>query len=425
MLSSVARRGTLKRFACLLLLGLVAAVRPAWAQVGSDRYASIVVDAATGNVLSAANPDEYRFPASLTKMMTLYMLFEAVRDRRVTFQQYVPVSPTASAMPPTKLGLLPGSLITVEQAVLGLVTKSANDAAAALGEMLGGDEERFAQMMTLRARALGMSRTSFQNASGLPDWNQVTTARDMAVLARHLLQDFPQYYHYFSTPAFAYGGRYIRNHQALLTSYPGADGLKTGYTDASGFNVVTSAVRGDTRLIGVVLGAGSSSERNGHMASLMDMGFDRMGVPPVYMARREPAFRVPTLVSAAQAAPAYAAPSYAAQSYSAPYYAAPTYAAPAYAAPAYGAPRAAARVVARGRGGYRTAALPARAVRPHEPRFAEPRYAEPRPRAERAAAPARVNAPVSRVRPAAAALPQVVRPGATRTAHQGPGRYPG
>jgi D-alanyl-D-alanine carboxypeptidase len=158
-------------------------------------------------------------------------------------------------------------------------------------------------MMTMRARALGMSRTTFRNASGLPDWNQVTTAADMAVLARHLITDFPGFYHYFSTPYFIYGGRFVHNHQSLLTSYYGADGLKTGYTDASGFNVVTSAVRGDTRLIGVVLGAASSGERNGHMASLLDQGFDRMGVPlPSFAAiRHEPALRLPALISVAQA----------------------------------------------------------------------------------------------------------------------------
>ena len=284
------------------LLAVVAAhPGAAQAQVGSDRYSSIVIDAASGNVLSAVNPDELRFPASLTKMMTLYLLFEGLRDRRVTLGQYVPVSAAASSMSPTKLGLLPGSLITVEQCILGLVTKSANDAAAALGELLGGDEERFAQMMTLRARGLGMTRTTFRNASGLPDWNQVTTAADMAVLARHLVTDFPNFYHYFSTPYFVYGGRLVHNHQSLLTSYYGADGLKTGYTDASGFNVVTSALRGDTRLIGVVMGASSSGERNSQMASLLDQGFDRMGVPLPSLVALRPAVRMPALISVAQA----------------------------------------------------------------------------------------------------------------------------
>ena len=278
--------------------------RPAFAQVGSDRYASIVVDAASGDVLSAANADEYRFPASLTKMMTLYMLFEALRDRRLSLTQPVPVSPWAASMSPSKLGLLPGTLITVEQAVLGLVTKSANDAAAALGELMGGDEERFAQMMTLRARALGMTRTTFRNASGLPDWGQVTTARDMALLARHLIQDFPSYYWYFSVPSFVFQGRTIMGHQHMLQTYPGADGLKTGYIEASGFNVVTSALWGSTRLVGVVLGAGSGWERDQHMASLLDQGFERMGVPMLTARRDVPSpFGLNGFAGVAQAAP--------------------------------------------------------------------------------------------------------------------------
>ena len=274
------------------------------AQIGSDRYASIIIDAGTGDVLSAVNADEYRFPASLTKLMTIYMLFEALRDRRIALSQPVPVSPWAASMIPTKLGLLPGTMITVEQALLGLVTKSANDAAAALGELMGGDEDRFAQMMTLRARALGMTRTTFRNASGLPDWSQVTTARDMAILARHLIQDFPLYYWYFSVPSFSFQGRTIMNHQHMLQNYPGADGLKTGYIEASGFNVVTSAVHSDTRLIGVVLGAASGWERDQHMAVLLDQGFEREGVP-VLMARHDPAppLRTGQFISLGQAAP--------------------------------------------------------------------------------------------------------------------------
>ena len=289
---------------CLAILSGLAA-GAARAQVGSDRYASIVIDANSGTILSAINADEYRFPASLTKMMTIYMLFEAVRDRRLSFADYVPVSAWASSMPPTKLGLPPGSAITVEQALLGLVTKSANDAAAALGEMIGGDEDRFAQMMTLRARAMGMTRTTFRNASGLPDWAQVTTARDMAILARHLIQDFPAQYHYFSTPYFQFRGRNVYNHQRLLQNYPGADGLKTGWIEASGYNVVTSAVRGDVRLIGVVLGAASGGERDLHMAGLLDQAYERMGVS--VMLARAPA-RMPAFIGAAHAAPAQRAP---------------------------------------------------------------------------------------------------------------------
>jgi D-alanyl-D-alanine carboxypeptidase len=207
-------------------------------------------------------------------------------------------------MSPTKLGLLPGTYITVEQALLGLVTKSANDAAAAFGELMGGDEERFAQMMTLRARALGMTHSTFRNASGLPDWSQVTTARDLAILSRHLVQDFPLYYWYFSVPSFMFQGRTILNHQRMLQTYPGADGLKTGYIDASGFNVVTSAMRSDTRLIGVVLGAASGWERDQHMAFLLDQGFERLGVP-VLIARHDasPSSRLNQFISVAEAAP--------------------------------------------------------------------------------------------------------------------------
>jgi D-alanyl-D-alanine carboxypeptidase len=251
----------------------------AQAQIGSDRYASIVVDAASGKILEAANPDAPRHPASLAKLMTLYMTFEALRDRRITLDTPVPVSAHAASMEPTKLGLLPGMHLTVQQAILGLVTKSANDAAAALGELLGGSEDRFAQMMTLRARALGMANTTFTNASGLPDPNQWTTARDLAVLARHLVTDFPGEYHYFSTPSFVFHGCTIYNHDGMLRSYPGADGMKTGYTEASGHNLITSAVRDGVRLIGVVLGAGSNGERDIHMAALLNQGYDEMDVP--------------------------------------------------------------------------------------------------------------------------------------------------
>jgi len=279
------------------LLGALLAPLAARAQIGSDRYSSIVIDAGTGRVLSAMNADDERYPASLTKMMTLYMLFEALRDNRVSLDQLVPVSEHAASMAPTKLGLTPGTRITVEQAVLGLVTKSANDAASALGELMGGGEERFAEMMTLRARALGMTHTQFRNASGLPDFNQVTTARDMAILARHLVQDFPDQYHYFSTPSFVFRGHLIPNHDPMLRAYPGADGLKTGYIDASGHNLVTSALRANVRLIGVVLGARSNGERDLDMRAQLDDGFERLDVPPIRMA-----VHLPELIPAAEAA---------------------------------------------------------------------------------------------------------------------------
>jgi D-alanyl-D-alanine carboxypeptidase len=287
---------------CLLAAAslLVLAVPHARAQIGSARYSSIVVDASSGEVLEDMNADQPRHPASLTKMMTLYLTFEALRDRRISLTQIVPVSGHAASMEPSKLGLLPGSRLTVEEAVLGLVTKSANDAASALGELLGGSEDRFAQMMTLRARALGMSRTTFENASGLPDPEQWTTARDLAVLARRLINDFPGFYRYFSTPSFTWHRQVIFNHDNLLRTYPGADGLKTGYTDASGHNLVTSAMRGGVRLIGVVLGAASNGERDIHMTALLDQGFEQMDVPisrkPVQLVSRV------TLISTAHAA---------------------------------------------------------------------------------------------------------------------------
>lgn len=280
-------------------LGL-AGVEQAAAQIGSDRYSSIVVDATTGSVLEAANPDAPRHPASLTKLMTLYMAFEALRDRRVTMDELVPVTTHAASMEPSKLGLVPGTRLTVEEAILGLVTKSANDAAAALGELLGGSEDRFAQMMTLRARALGMSHTTFTNASGLPDPDQWTSARDLATLGRRLISDFPGYYPYFGTRSFTFRRRVIFNHDRMLKSYPGADGMKTGYTVASGHNLVTSAVHGGVRLIGVVLGAASNPERDAHMAVLLDQGFEELDVPPER--RTMVAGRLPTLVSTAHAA---------------------------------------------------------------------------------------------------------------------------
>ncbi len=287
--------------ACVAALFAVAlAAAPAHAQIGSERYSSIVIEAATGNVLFTASADERRHPASLTKMMTLYMVFEALRDRRITLNQPVRISAHAASQSPTKLGLVPGARITVEEAILGLVTKSANDAAAAIGEMLGGGENRFAQMMTLRARALGMTRTTFRNASGLPDPEQVTTARDMSLLGRRLIQDFPVEYRYFATPSFRFRGRVFFNHDRMLESYPGTDGIKTGYIDASGYNLVSSAVRGNVRLIGVVMGASRAGERDHHMIGLLDQGFSRLDVP--LAPRAAPPPRIAGLMASAGAA---------------------------------------------------------------------------------------------------------------------------
>jgi D-alanyl-D-alanine carboxypeptidase len=282
--------------------GLVPGLAPrlASAQIGSARYSSIIVDNGSGRVIEAANADAPRYPASLTKLMTLYMAFEALRDHRIALGQRVPVSGRAASMEPSKLGLVPGTYFTVSDAILAIVTKSANDAACALGELIGGgDEDRFAQMMTLRARALGMTNSTFRNASGLPDPDQITTARDLALLAHHLIQDFPDQYHYFSEPVFYFHGQAIPNHDRMLTAYEGADGLKTGYTQAAGHNLVTSALRGQVRLIGVVMGARSNPERDAHMANLLDDGFEQLGVPVTRHAA--PRFRMPSLIASAEA----------------------------------------------------------------------------------------------------------------------------
>jgi D-alanyl-D-alanine carboxypeptidase len=263
--------------AAFCVAGLTA--KPAHAQyVG--QVSSFVMDANSGQVLQQYNPDLQRYPASLTKLMTLYLAFQALRDNRIALDQAVPVSPHAASMEPSKLGLMPGTYVTVEQAILALVTKSANDAACALGEMLAsGNEQRFGQMMTQQARLLGMSNTTFRNASGLPDPEQVSTARDFATLAQHLIRDFPEQYRYFAVPAFMFHGRYIGNHDPMLRVYPGADGLKTGYTADAGHNLVSSAIRGNIRLIGVVLGARTNPQRTAMMANLLDAGFQQEGVP--------------------------------------------------------------------------------------------------------------------------------------------------
>lgn len=295
--SAASRLGAV--LATIILCG-VGTVRPATAQIGSERYSAIVTDARTGAVLMAANPDEPRYPASLTKMMTLYLTFEALRDGRISLSTPVPVSYSAASMPPSRLGLTAGMTLTVEEAILALVTKSANDAAAALGEFLGGgSEQRFAQMMTLKARALGMTHTTFRNASGLPDLDQVSTARDMALLGRRLLQDFPDRYSYFSTPHFVFRGRTLWNHNRLLQEYDGADGIKTGYVNDSGFNLVASAQRDGVRLVAAVFGGRTGRERDRHMMALLDRGFAASGVAPREMVARR---ATPGILASAHAA---------------------------------------------------------------------------------------------------------------------------
>ncbi|CAH2603671.1 D-alanyl-D-alanine carboxypeptidase [Rhodovastum atsumiense] len=273
---------------------LILALVLAWPATARASPSFIVIDADSGDTLLARDAWQLRHPASLTKVMTLYLTFEAMQAGRLTPGRVVPVSPRAAAMEPTRLNLRPGMRVTVEDCVLGMVTRSANDAAAAMGELLGGSESAFAARMTQRARALGMRDTVFRNASGLPDPAQVTTAADMALLARHILIRFPDRYRYFATTSFRFRGETVFSHNRLLASYPGADGLKTGYTRASGFNVVTSAQRGGVRLIGVVLGADTAAGRDELMAELLDAGFARM-----QMDRPAP---VPPLIASARAA---------------------------------------------------------------------------------------------------------------------------
>jgi D-alanyl-D-alanine carboxypeptidase len=235
----------------------------------SPQFSSIIVDGNSGAILSSNNPDGSRHPASLTKIMTLYLLFERLDAGKMNLDTEMSVSEHASEQAPTKLGLRPGQTIRVEDAIKGLVTRSANDAAVVIAEAIGGDEDDFAKLMTHKARALGMTRTVYRNASGLPDDDQVTTARDQSTLGRAIQDRFPRYYRYFSTTTFNYHGQSIRNHNHLLGNVEGVDGIKTGYTRASGFNLVTSMRRGNRHLVGVVMGGRSGSSRDAIMRNLL------------------------------------------------------------------------------------------------------------------------------------------------------------
>lgn len=268
----------------VLVLGLVlaaGAINPAAAR---PSRATMVVDWQTGRVISAYNPDKLHAPASLTKVMTLYLVFEALADKRLKINQALRISRRAQYARPSRLGLRAGGTITVRQAILALVTKSANDAAVVLAEALGGSEAKFARMMTAKARSLGMRRTTFRNASGLPARGQLSTARDLAVLARAIISKYPQHYQYFSTRAFVYRGRVYRNHNRLLGRYPGVDGLKTGYVRASGYNLIVSARnKAGRRVIAVVLGGRSGRDRDRRMTAMLNKSF---GKQPVYAAAK-------------------------------------------------------------------------------------------------------------------------------------------
>jgi D-alanyl-D-alanine carboxypeptidase len=264
--------------AAALILTVAFALAPKDAHA---KYASLVIDAETGEVLHAVNADTRNYPASLTKMMTIYKIFEAVESGRWSMNTRLRMSRRAARQPASKLGLAAGKTISVREAILALAIKSANDIAVAVGENYSGTERKFALEMTATARRLGMNRTTFRNASGLPNRGQLSTARDMAKLARALLRDFPQYYHFFSRTRFDFAGKSHKTHNKLLLSYEGADGFKTGYIRASGFNLVTSAKRDGRRLIGVIFGANSSSARNKLMSKFLDRSFAKLGSAPV------------------------------------------------------------------------------------------------------------------------------------------------
>ncbi|WP_157038050.1 MULTISPECIES: D-alanyl-D-alanine carboxypeptidase family protein [Chelativorans] len=236
----------------------------------NPKYAGIVIDAKTGQVLYEDSADELRYPASLTKMMTLYLVFESMAAGRISKSTSITFSKNASAEPPTKLGVPAGKSITVEQAILALITRSANDAATAIAEKLGGSEESFARMMTAKARQLGMKSTTFRNAHGLPNNAQKTTARDMARLGIALREHYPQYYDYFSTRSFVFSGKKINGHNNLLGRVKGADGIKTGYINASGFNLVSSVSTGGRQIVAVVMGGKTARSRDAHMVSLIE-----------------------------------------------------------------------------------------------------------------------------------------------------------
>ncbi len=305
---------------------LLAALSVAPAPVeAKPKYAALVMDKYSGRVLFSRNADSYRYPASLTKIMTLYIVFEELAQENITLKTKWPVSSYAAGQAPSKLGLDPGDTISVENAILALVTKSANDVAVVIAEGIEGSEREFAKRMTETARRMGMARTTFRNPHGLPDKRQVTTARDMATLAQRVMDDFPQYYSFFSTESFNFRGRTFNNHNNLLGKYEGTNGIKTGYTRASGFNLTASVMRDGKHLVGVVMGGKTPRSRDSHMEEILDEAFLKVptrgrtsiaAAPPVPRLRPEspldalPAAEAARLLAAAEtgvpAAPAAA-----------------------------------------------------------------------------------------------------------------------
>jgi len=287
----------IERFISLLLASALIFLASAAITPLHAKYASLIVDEQTGQVLHARNADDRKYPASLTKIMTLYMAFDALKHGQLHMTQKLPVSRRAAGMAPSKLGLKRGSTITVKDAIMALVTKSANDAAVVVAEAISGTEARFAQDMTRVARQLGMTRTTFRNASGLPNRQQQTTARDMAKLATRIRQDFPGYFQLFKTQKFTYQGRTYKNHNNLLRSYAGTDGIKTGYINASGFNLVATVERHGRRLIGIVFGGKTAKRRDRHLIKLFDKAFRQTELLLVRAPKR-PLPELPTSIAA-------------------------------------------------------------------------------------------------------------------------------
>lgn len=244
----------------------------------NSRYAAFIVDSDTGKILHQENANQLRYPASLTKMMTLYLLFESLKKGTVTMDTKFKISANAASRPQTNLSLRGGDTIRVRDAIPALVIRSANDVAVVVAENLGGTESRFAQIMTTRARQLGMTRTLFLNANGLPNPKQHSTAKDLAILGIALKKHYPQYYHFFKQKSFVYNGRTYLTHNNLVNTYAGAEGIKTGFINASGFNVVTSVKRPQGNIIGVVMGGTTSRTRDAQMAKLLDNGYSKLAM---------------------------------------------------------------------------------------------------------------------------------------------------
>lgn len=284
-----------KAKAAVFILLACAALTFTATDASARRYAAIIVDAETGRVLHKSSADVRNHPASLTKIMTLYLAFEELEKGTLTLNQRLPVSRKAQRQPPSKLNLRRGQTIKVKDAILALVTKSANDVAVVLAEAIAGSEAKFAKRMTDKARALGMSRTTFKNASGLYAKGQLSTARDMAVLGRKIYERFPKKYRYFSTQSFTYKGRRYRNHNKLLRSYEGTDGIKTGYIGASGFNLVASVKRHNRHLIGVVFGGRTGKSRDRQMKKILNRSFRKIQIASVRAPERPSA--LPTSIT--------------------------------------------------------------------------------------------------------------------------------